>query len=220
MVTVIVTGGIGSGKSEFCRILEDRFAVPVYEADIRAKELYVTSPGLLDELESVLGVCLRDENGCFVPALLAQEIFSDNGSLQKVEEILFPYMKDDFREFAEGKELVVFESATVLEKTAFKGFGDYVILVDAPYDVRLARASARDGADKEKIRKRMSAQKLMNKFSELSSGYGHSETVIPDPVSEVDEIILNCGTFQDLEESAVGAFERILNKFDMLNYKQ
>jgi dephospho-CoA kinase len=62
---------------------------------------------------------------------------------------------------------VVFESATVLEKPQFEGFGDKIVLVDAPFETRLERACRRDGTDREKVLARMHNQKLMN---ELSAG--------------------------------------------------
>ena len=62
---------------------------------------------------------------------------------------------------------MVFESATVLEKPQFEGFGDKIVLVDAPFEVRLDRACRRDGADRVKVLARMKNQKLMN---ELSAG--------------------------------------------------
>ena len=49
MLHVGVTGGIGSGKSTVCRILEV-FAVPVFNADLEAKRLVSEDPELRAEL--------------------------------------------------------------------------------------------------------------------------------------------------------------------------
>ena len=50
MKVLIVTGGIGSGKSSACRFLEKEYGWPVYSADSKVKDLYVTSPSLLDSI--------------------------------------------------------------------------------------------------------------------------------------------------------------------------
>ena len=42
MKILVVTGGIGSGKSEVCRIISEVFGYPVYNADNRVKRLYDT----------------------------------------------------------------------------------------------------------------------------------------------------------------------------------
>ena len=54
MKTVIVTGGIGSGKSAVCALLQER-GIPVYECDARTKGLYARRPSLITQLERPLG---------------------------------------------------------------------------------------------------------------------------------------------------------------------
>lgn len=169
MKTVVVTGGIGSGKSTVCRILEEDFDWPVYNADQRVKDLYGSHPRLLNDIETVLGENLRDEEGEFVPHRLAARIFSDAQALKKVEDLVFPVLQEDFHHWK--KELkdcsfVALESATILEKPSLIGMGDLVVVVDAPVDVRVSRAASRDGADEENIRRRVAAQGLMNAISQ------------------------------------------------------
>ena len=188
MMVIVVTGGIGSGKSEVCRILKELGFRAQYNADMRAKALYEEHPSLLVDIEKTLGCGLKDEDGHFVPAKLAARIFSEPQALEAVESHLFPVMMEDFASFAGtcGADIVVFESATVLEKPQFEGFGDKVMLVDAPLETRLERACRRDGADRDKVLARMRSQKLMN---DLSAG-------MHDP--RVDLVIMNDGTFEDL----------------------
>ena len=202
MKVLAVTGGIGSGKSEVCRILAENGLTLQYNADSRAKALYVESPGLLDEIEIALGGNFRDEVGNFVPSRLAAVIFSDSAALEKVEALLFPEMIRDFHKVmadAAEDQIVVFESATFLEKKQFDGFADIVLLVDAPFDVRLERACRRDGASKEAILARMKSQRLMN---ELSEG-------LEDP--RISYRVLNDGTRQELEHNVLSVLNQIGN---------
>ena len=202
MKILAVTGGIGSGKSEVCRILAENGLTLQYNADSRAKALYVECPGLLESIEVSLGCGLRDEDGNFIPSRLAAVIFSDDAALQKVEALLFPEMIREFhRMMAEAAEdqIVVFESATFLEKKQFDGFADIVLLVDAPFEMRLERACRRDGASKEAIMARMKSQRLMN---ELSDG-------LDDP--RISYRVLNVGTRQDLERSVMSVLAKLEN---------
>ena len=187
-MVLIVTGGIGSGKSQVCRILKDMGFQHQYDADSRAKALYEEHPTLLGDIEKSLGCSLRDEDGRFQKERLASVIFSDRNALEIVENHLFPVMIQDFESFAgaSGEGIVVFESATVLEKPQFNGFGDKVILVDAPFDLRLERACLRDGVDREKVLARMKNQKLMNQLSE-----GHED-------SRIDYRIINDSSLDEL----------------------
>ena len=197
---VVVTGGIGSGKSQVCRILEEMGFRAQYNADLRAKALYEEHPALLADIEKSLGCTLKDENGRFVPAKLAARIFTEPESLQIVESHLFPVMMNDFASFAEtcGEEVVVFESATVLEKAYFEGFGDKIILVDAPFEIRLERACLRDGADRDKVLARMRNQKLMNALSQGER----------DP--RIDGIIMNDGSIEELRRRTEIEINRII----------
>ena len=194
MKTLVVTGGIGSGKSLVCRILKEDHDSPVYEADVRAKQLYVEIPSMLDGIEAALGTALRDCNGDFVPSLLSQVIFGNPVALKKVEDMLFPVMIDDFARWASEQEsdVVAFESATLLEKSQFDGFGDIVLLVDAPVQVRKERAMKRDGVAGEKILARMQAQTLMNMLSEGAED------------SRVDYVLKNDSSEDDLREKLNG----------------
>ena len=202
MRVLAVTGGIGSGKSEVCRILARHGLEMQYNADARAKALYTECPGLLDAMEDALGCVLRSEDGTFIPSALAAVIFTDKGAMEKVEALLYPEMIRDFhRMMAEAAEdqIVVFESATFLEKKQFDGFADIVLLVDAPFEIRLERACRRDGASKEAIMARMKSQRLMN---ELSEGLEDSR---------ITYRVLNVGTRQDLERNVLSVLTKLEN---------
>lgn len=191
MKVLVITGGIGSGKSAVCRILHEAGITAQYNADERVKALYSAHPTLLKDIEECLECVLRNEHGTFVPAKLAARIFPDPEALQKVESLVFPALIEDFKAFAEtnkDEDIIVFESATILEKPQFDGFGDKVVLVDAPYDVRLERACARDGADRSAVEARMANQKLMNALSEG----GHD--------SRIDAVIMNDSDMDELRE--------------------
>ena len=190
MKILVITGGIGSGMSEVCRILAQKGLTVQYNADAKVKELYDTVPGLLESIEDRLGCSLRDEAGKFVPRCLAQRIFVDRQALETVESLVFPALMEDFLAFAgnSGSPFVVFESATILEKPQFDGFGDKVILVDAPVSMRMERACRRDGADREAVKARMANQKKMNALSEGAT----------DP--RIDAVIVNDGSVAILEQ--------------------
>ena len=165
---IVLTGGIGSGKSQVCRVLSEKYGFHVYEADAKVKDLYDTHPDLLNRIESALGASFRNKEGSFVPSSLAKVIFSDSNALETVESFVFPALIDDFKTWMSGitDDLpVVFESATILEKPQFIGFGDCTVLVNAPYDLRLSRAAERDGSRVD-AEARMSRQVLMNRLSE------------------------------------------------------
>ena len=162
---VLVTGGIGSGKSLVCRYLAE-MGLPIYDSDSRTKELYDTLPFLLGRLEVAFGLSLRNAEGNLDRKLLASIIFSDAEKLMLLESIVHPLVREDFESWAVGTNApaVVFESAIVLQKASFLDFGDLAVEVCAPLDVRAARAAERDNiciaCVMDRIRTQMSQERL------------------------------------------------------------
>ena len=169
MKTVILTGGMGSGKSAVCALLKAR-GVPVYDSDSRTKTLYDRDPALVGRLEAVLGVDLRTADGRLDRGKLASLIFSDPARKAAVEAVVHPAVLADFRRWTRWHRpkgwtygpvpFVVLESAIILSCPVFDGVGDRTVLVDAPEDLRLARAVARDGSDPETALRRIRQQRF------------------------------------------------------------
>lgn len=203
MKVVVISGGIGSGKSTVCNILKQDYGWPVYEADIRVKELYRDDPTLLPDIEKALETSFRDDSGNFQPSLLASRIFTDPESLSVVESLVFPALMKDFskwKEDNEDKDFVILESATILEKPELAGMWDLVVVVDAPVDIRVERAMSRGSVSRENVLARVANQMLMN---DISRG------IIPD---EVDYVIDNGGTQEDLMVNLVKCVDFLLEQ--------
>ena len=180
MKTLIISGGIGSGKSVVAAIVRKR-GIPVYDCDSRAKALYDEVPGLLETLEERLGCGLRQKDGSLDRPALAGRIFSDSRAREAVEALLYPALLEDFKAWraSRSERLVALESAVILSKPLFDGIGDVIIWVDAPAKIRLSRVRFRDGLSEDAVFSRMRSQE--------------------DLSSRADYIIYNEGTLSDLE---------------------
>ena len=195
MRTVIVTGGIGSGKSAVCAHLAGK-GIPVYDSDSRAKALYEERPALLETLEKAWGVPLREPGGRLDRSRLAALIFSDTARRTELENRLYPALREDFEAWREGfpeAPYVVFESAVVLSKPAFNGLADKVVLVEAPRALRLQRVLGRDGGLPDSVRARMAAQRLPSRRN-------------------ADSVIRNEGSLEDLFHQSDAVFAHLFDK--------
>lgn len=130
MKTVLVTGGIASGKSEVCRYLSAK-GFPVYDSDSRTKGLYVSVPGLVERIEEAIGL----------PFAQIGIIFSDRSRREALEAVVFPEVIRDFEAWRMEQEAdtVFIESAIAAEKTQFRRLYDKILLVRAPLQKRLER---------------------------------------------------------------------------------
>lgn len=179
METLLVTGGIGSGKSAVTALLSAK-GFPVFDCDAAAKTRYDRDPALVEALEQDLGQSLRGADGRLDRRRLAARIFSDAAALAAVEARVHPAVLAEFRAWRalQHAPAVVMESAIALSKPLFDGEYDRVLLVEAPEEVRIARIMARDGVSREAALARMSVQAF--------------------DLSKVDFILGNDGSLADL----------------------
>ena len=192
---LLVTGGIGAGKSAVSRMLIER-GVPVYLSDDMAKSLYDRDASLRDSLRRLFGErVFRD--GDVDRRALAELIFADEEKRRALEALVHPAVFRDFEAWkAERPDcaLVAFESAILLDRGLPEGFADYVIYVDAPEELRLRRAMERDGSAAESVRRRMQSQK---------AGPEHPA---------VDFVLDNSGDFNALEAALDGVLRQIASE--------
>lgn len=135
-IKIGITGGIGSGKSYVCRLLEQR-GIEVYDCDAAAKRLIRTSTRLRQQLKELIGSLQKADISRF---LLANE-----GNQQAVNAIVHPAVFQDFE--ASGMQWM--ESAILYESGADR-LVDRVVVVTAPEEVRIERVMSRDSISREK----------------------------------------------------------------------
>lgn len=140
MKTVLVTGPIGSGKSEVCRYLAS-LGWPVYDCDSRTKGLYASVPGLKRRVEEAVET---DWEHIGV-------IFSDARKRERLEAVVYPYVVEDIMQWKaenSASALLFIESAIAMDKRQFDGLYDAALLVRADRAERIRRnpkAAERDG---------------------------------------------------------------------------
>ena len=158
MISIAITGGIGSGKSYVSAMLQAG-GIPIYNTDDEAKRLMLSDEGIRRDLVALLGEEVY-QDGVLNKPLLASYLFADSANAARINGIVHPRVKEDFlrwvNQYAE-KEIVGMECAILFE-AGFEDAVDAIVMVYAPEDIRLERAMKRDSATEDQIRARMKAQ--------------------------------------------------------------
>lgn len=159
---LIITGGIGSGKSYIVKIFST-LNIPVYDADKRTKELYDKNRKLLASLISVLGDELV-KDGVLDKVYMAKRIFNDACLLKKVEDIVYPFVMEDLMKWRmkyEDKDVsfLILESAIYLEKDFPKEPDDKILTVSSPEEIRIMRVMKRNRLSRKKVLERIKNQR-------------------------------------------------------------
>ena len=156
-----ITGGIGSGKSYVCRLLEAR-GYAVYDCDSAAKRLIRTSPFIRRRLTALIGPHTYFEEGghengegeyILNKKAVAEFLLESEDNARAIDRIVHPAV---FRDFIQsGMEWM--ESAIIYESGIYR-LVDRVIVVTAPEELRIQRVMARDKISREKVLEWMGRQ--------------------------------------------------------------
>lgn len=157
MIRVGLTGGIGSGKSTVAGYFR-QLGVPVYDSDLRARELMEGDPGLRTGIQELLGPEAY-RNGALNRPFIADRVFGDRELLGRLNALVHPVVRADFLQWAGRQSFpyVVQEAAVLFENGAYRDF-DHMILVTAPAGERIRRVMARDEVSEAQVRSRMENQ--------------------------------------------------------------
>ena len=148
---IAITGGIGSGKSYVCRLLQER-GISIYDCDAAAKRLMRSSDLLRQQLTDLIGADAYVD-GRLNKAAVAQFLLASEEHAAAIDRIVHPAVASDFL-----KSGMQWMECAILYESGFDRLVDKVIVVTAPEEVRLQRIIRRDGIPREKARQWIARQ--------------------------------------------------------------
>ncbi|MDX1909250.1 MAG: dephospho-CoA kinase [Bacteroidia bacterium] len=162
LISIGITGGIGSGKSTVCGIFRD-LGYAIYDADLRARHLMQEEP-LVSGLRTLFGDKAYLEDGTLNRAYIGQLVFQDQALLTRLNTLVHPATARDYQVWLDSlrpqgyqKPFALKEAAILYESGAYRA-SDAVIAVYAPRQIRLARVLARDQTSPAAVLARMDKQ--------------------------------------------------------------
>src|SRR3954454_23265502 len=158
VLSIGLTGGIGSGKSTVAALLAERGAV-IVDADAIARE--VVEPGTpgLNAVVAEFGPDILGRDGALDRAKLAGIVFADEAKRAALNAIVHPLVGQRTAEVmaaAPPDAIVVYDLPLLVESKIAADFA-LVVVVEASPDTRLARLAER-GMPEADARSRMAAQ--------------------------------------------------------------
>jgi dephospho-CoA kinase len=159
VITVGLTGGIGSGKSEVARRLAARGAV-VIDADVLAREALAPGTDGLAKVVAQFGDAVLAPDGSLDRPGLGRIVFADPQRLAALNAIVHPYVGRRSQELiaaAPADAVVVYDVPLLVENNLAPSY-DVVVVVDVPPETQLARLTQQRGMTEADARARMSAQ--------------------------------------------------------------
>ena len=157
MLTVALTGGIGSGKSTAGELFSQLGAV-VIDSDQIARDVIERGTKGFDSLVATFGDAIL-KNGDIDRSAIATLIFSDPKKRSQLEEITHPLIRESFSKTLSllPDESIVINQIPLLFESKGEYKFDHVITVSAPEEIRIERLRKR-GLSATQIEQRMKAQ--------------------------------------------------------------
>ena len=162
MITIGITGGIGSGKSTASHILGE-LGAEVIDADKVGHKIYLPETPAWREIVATFGAGVLAPDRTIDRTRLGPMVFSDPDALRQLNAIthgkIFSYIQGqiDYMRDKQATRVVVVEAAILLE-AGWRSLVDQLWVVVAEVDVVLARLQTYKHFTEEQARARIAAQ--------------------------------------------------------------
>ncbi len=155
---IAVTGGIGGGKSSFCKFIAEK-GLPVLSADDVAKDIMKNKKEVKEKIVKAFGkeAYIKSKlNNQF----LAKKVFSSPVNVKKINSIVHPAVITELEKMMKAslkKNSAVFVEAALIYEAKMESIFDYVVLITADEEVKKKRLKSR-GVTAAEYNKRKSNQ--------------------------------------------------------------
>lgn len=198
MITIAVTGGIGSGKTQVTNYLISK-GFTVVDADKMSREMTSAGGKAIPYIREHFGPAFILEDGSLDRAAMRDLVFKDPSKKKILEEGTTKVVLEDIeaikRERAASNDKALFFDIPLLFETGSEDDYDAVWVVTADYELRKNRVMERDGIDPAIIDLIMDSQDGEEKKAQLA-----------------DQVIYNNGTLDELRESV----DRTLRSYGLI----
>lgn len=194
MLVIGLTGGIGTGKTEVSRMLQELGAT-VINADQVGHEAYIPHSEAWEEVVKAFGKDIVRESGEIDRRKLGAIVFSDPAQLSVLNGIMHPRMaaivSEKLQGLAQSGVKVAVVEAAVLFEASWDSLVDEVWTTESPEDTVVVRLQERNGLAPEEVRKRIASQMSSTERSNRAT-----------------EVVNNSGELADLESTVRAIWER------------
>ncbi len=154
-----LTGNYCSGKNHVASLLE-QFHIPVLDVDKLGHHAIETEK---ERLLERFGNDIMDQDGFINRKRLGNKVFGRKKELEALEEIIHPVANGETLAWIDSqKEETCVINAALLHRSSAFDMLDAVIIVEAPFFVRLLRARKRDRLQWTALLKRFISQRKFN----------------------------------------------------------
>ena len=196
MLIIGMTGGIGSGKSEASKIFAS-LNIEVIDLDKISREVTEKDHEAIEEIKTLFGQSLFNKENELDRKKLRDMIFSDKNLKIKLENILHPKILAEVKKklsIFSDEPYVVIDIPLLFETNQYVPLISRSLVIDCELSNQIERARKRDGMEIAMVQSIISQQ--VDRNTRIQRG---------------DDVILNDGSIESLEDSIKKLHEKYLN---------
>jgi dephospho-CoA kinase len=183
---------MASGKSAVAARLRER-GVPVIDADAISRDVAQPGSEAVALIAKEFGPEFVAADGSLERKKVSAHVFGDPEKVKRLNAIMHPRIAmEGARRTAElaerGEPLACYEAALLVENGLQEAFRPLVV-VAAPLEVQVARASARDSLDEKLVRARITAQLPLEEKIRVADIVLHNDGTLADLRRHADEML-------------------------------
>jgi dephospho-CoA kinase len=194
MLKLGITGGIGCGKSEVCRLLEQA-GIPIIHADLVARDMMEIHAEIKSPIKQAFGDDIYLHDGKLDRKRLAEIIFNDEQAKLQINEIVHPhvieYQKKELEKLERsGKYKFAGVEAALIFEAGTEGQFDVIVVVAASEKTVIRRLMKRDGLSRAAIKKRIAAQMPLSEKIKRADIVVHNDGSLDELNHEVKRLFM------------------------------
>lgn len=178
MLSIGLTGGIGSGKTQVADLL-GQLGASIIDTDAIAHQLTAPGGAAIAVIKDVFGDQAIDQDGSMDRNWMRQQVFADQEIRLQLQSILHPMISQTALAVAEEADgdYCVFVVPLLIESSHWHERVDRICVVDCDIETQIMRVEKRSGLTRDTIKRIMSTQASRQARLELA-----------------DDVIVNDGT--------------------------
>ena len=193
MYVIGLTGGIGSGKSAVTAMFA-QLGVDIIDADVASRTVVAKGKPALAQIAKHFSTEILQDDGTLNRPALRKIVFSQPQERGWLERLLFPLIFSEIQKMLkQSSSPYAILVSPLLVETGQNRLTDRILVIDAPEDLQLSRAMARDNSDEQQIRAIMSTQATRERR-----------------LQQADDVIVNDKSLDELNTAVKGLHERYL----------
>ncbi len=196
MPVVALTGGIGCGKSEACRIFTE-LGVPVVDLDKISHQLTSAGASLVQTIAQTFGDRYVTAEGAMDRALMRELVFSNVAARERLNAILHPAIYQQAIAQLKLNQSATYQILAIplLEKEGvYRQYIQHVLVIDCEESIQIARVMQRSQLSAEEVKQII-----------------HAQTARDERLKLADTVIVNNGNLQQLREEVIEFHEKYIN---------